>query len=408
MPVQALDDEERTFEGWGSIETVDKQRDLIPVDIVEKLMPIYMERGGHVSDGHTNRHVGKIDKWKIETDPDTGAPGVYVWGHVFKDFTADEVVWGKIKSGEYSGLSFGGRELKGEPICDEQGCYNVMTEGELWEWALVPRGAHPNANITDFNDMAKTDEPDEEDDEELIKEYAKKLQSQGQPLLADDMVKRCKATQRRYVKMLDTSTPTDALAEIQKSLDQLGENMATDVKKQIEEELPAGDVGVEEVDPLQAIMERLDEICARLDVIENPEPAMEEPPLLEEEVLASETGKPVDKQDDRTQHEGDNEPTPPAPTEQEDKELNEGVTTDTVKSLIKSEVTKEVTKAMRNKGYVRRVRKPKVDTRPPLAKTKTQVEQGEPVLAGSENWRDLAKKDWTEVNKEADKVRRGQ
>ena len=155
MPVSPLSESDRTFEGWASVEVVDKQKDLIPVTLLKNLFPIYMSRGGHVSDGHTNRHIGKIDSYKVDMDPSTGKPGVYVKGHVFKDYTADDDVWNKIKKGEYAALSFGGREIKGEPQCDSWGCFNVMKVGEMWELALVPRGANQNANITKYNEKAK-------------------------------------------------------------------------------------------------------------------------------------------------------------------------------------------------------------------------------------------------------------
>ena len=415
-----------------------------------------MKRGGHVSDSHTNRHVGKIDKYKFEIDPDTGKEGVYLWGHIFKNFSADDVVWEKIKSGEYSGLSFGGRELDGGPRCESWGCYNEMREGELWEWAIVPRGANQNANITKYNEVAKGMDVEgriaelEGDVRDLKKmgdhseqmrdcvtgvqedqgysperaenicasqlfnkadpdtisgifKYDEKLQSNGRQMLANDMVKLCPHCKSEYVKMLDTMGPNDALGEIQKSLDLLRDNMTTDTKKQ-EEEIPAGTVGEEEMDPLQAIMERLDQFEARLNAIENPEPVMEEPMMEEENVYASETGAPVRKEEPV-----ETEPTPPSQSEQEEKELNEGVTTDTVKSLVK----KEVAKALGDKHFVAQpARRPPVDRRPALDKMNAQTGQvGQKPSAtpvGTEQWRDIAKADYSEVHDQAKKTLRGE
>jgi hypothetical protein len=336
-----------------------------------------------------------------------------------------------------------------------------MKEGELWEWALVPRGMNQNANITKYNEVAKGMEADDRlakierdvrdikkrgDHEEQMRncvtsvkeehgysderagnvcasqlfnkadpdtlgqilKYDKKLQSNGRQMLAADMVKSCEYCKSEYVTMLNTMGPNEALGEMQKQLDLLRDNMSTDTIKQ-EEEVPAGAVGEEEMDPLQAIMERLDmiesemaQIKAQHDELMGGAPAVEAP-IEEEEVFASETGAPIQKEEPV-----ETEPTPPSQTEQEEKELNEGVTTDTVKAMVR----KELKKSLGELGYVEAPKKPSVSTKPPLENMHQQTEQvgqQQPnVPIGNDNWRDINKMDYEQVDAMAKRVIRGE
>ena len=64
-PIEVIkaDEGDRTFEGWGSVEVVDKQGEKLPIDDIMKTMPVYIRRGGVLHDMHTNKHVGSVVKY---------------------------------------------------------------------------------------------------------------------------------------------------------------------------------------------------------------------------------------------------------------------------------------------------------------------------------------------------------
>ena len=102
-----LNESERLFSCWGSVQMKDKQSDLIPISEFMKVMPVMMKRGGVIMDSHTNRHVGRLVNYEFKEKK--GKPAILLTGQVYKDYPYDDIVWSKVKSGEYGGMSFGGQ-----------------------------------------------------------------------------------------------------------------------------------------------------------------------------------------------------------------------------------------------------------------------------------------------------------
>lgn len=150
-------DDQRTIEGWISTEVIDKQNDLVPVDELEKAFIKYLNRGGPIMDRHSGKHVGKFTEYKKATNPSSGKPGIWAKGAIFRDYTVDDEVWRKVKSGEYGGFSIGGRSLKNNLVCKDGVCFNQTGQIEQWEVSTVPRPANQFALITGYNVLAKED-----------------------------------------------------------------------------------------------------------------------------------------------------------------------------------------------------------------------------------------------------------
>ena len=90
---------------------IDRQGEVTMVDSLYKCLPIWMDRGGAISDTHSNRIVGKginYAKTTLTTDDGSELPALKIIGKIFNHTQLDNEIWGKIKSGEYRGLSFGG------------------------------------------------------------------------------------------------------------------------------------------------------------------------------------------------------------------------------------------------------------------------------------------------------------
>jgi len=157
MQTKILDSDKRIFEAWGSVEIKDKDGELIPIEELEKVMPILMDRGGYIIDQHTNRVVGKILNYEIKEHPETGKKGVYIRGKIFNDYELDDQVWEEIKSGKRTGLSFGGRSKKQEIAFsfENKEPVKVLREIEGYEFSVVDKPANPLATFEWINPIAK-------------------------------------------------------------------------------------------------------------------------------------------------------------------------------------------------------------------------------------------------------------
>ena len=145
-----VNEEDRIFKGFLSVEIVDKQGDIVPIEELEKVMTALMKRGGVITDTHTNRVVGKILNWqKVIKD---GKPAILITGQIFKDYKYDDLVWEKIKNGEYRGLSIGGIATQ-----KKENGVNKLEQLELFEVSVCETPANPEAVITAVNTLAKAD-----------------------------------------------------------------------------------------------------------------------------------------------------------------------------------------------------------------------------------------------------------
>lgn len=149
------DDEKRIFKGHISAEIVDKQNEFIARDEILKKIDLYMKLTRGVSEVHSNRIVGQIDKY--EKSEIQGHPSVYVEGHVFKQDGVQlyDQVWNKVKSGEYSGLSMGGASHDREQIVKDGKIAMSLKNLEIYEIALCQTPANPLAIIDYVNQFAK-------------------------------------------------------------------------------------------------------------------------------------------------------------------------------------------------------------------------------------------------------------
>jgi len=154
--IDTINKEERIFSGWGSIQIIDRQGDFINIDefkpVIQRLLAM-----GHkipIQDSHSNHNCGEIIKIEFLNTTE-GQPGIYLTSKIYSRFPSDDDIWNAIKSGEYSGYSLGGKAGNKTPVCDQNGCYNLLTDIEIWEFSIVSTPANPGALITQVNKLAK-------------------------------------------------------------------------------------------------------------------------------------------------------------------------------------------------------------------------------------------------------------
>jgi hypothetical protein len=149
-------EEERKFCGWGTTSTVDKSGESIKASDVAKVMPALIERGAPILLEHTNRVVGKIDSWELKKNAQ-GSEGIYLCGHIHKDYDVDDKVWNGIKSGKLGMLSIGGDISARKVNCDGGDCHIDLMNPEIYEFSVVPSGMNKESGIDYVNRVAKTD-----------------------------------------------------------------------------------------------------------------------------------------------------------------------------------------------------------------------------------------------------------
>ena len=152
--------EERYFEGLLTVQMKDKQGEITIVDELYKVLPVWMDRGAPISDTHSNRIVGKginYSRTVVKNESGEELPAIKITGKIFKNYELDNVIWDKIKAGEYKGLSFGGATRTNRtPIVMKDGSIAyALKDLEHYEVAVCKDPAVPMALITDFNPIAK-------------------------------------------------------------------------------------------------------------------------------------------------------------------------------------------------------------------------------------------------------------
>ena len=158
--MEEVKSDERFFEGLLTVEMKDKQGEVTIVDELYKVLPIWMDRGAPISDTHSNRIIGKginFARTSVRNDENELLPAIKITGKIYNDYELDNLIWQKIKNGEYKGLSFGGATRTNRtPMRMKDGSMAyALKELEHYEVAVCKDPAVPMAIITDVNGIAK-------------------------------------------------------------------------------------------------------------------------------------------------------------------------------------------------------------------------------------------------------------
>ena len=159
--LEPISSEERYFEGYLTVEVKDKQGEITIVDELYKVLPVWMDRGAPISDTHSNRIVGKginFSRAVYKNQEGDEIPAIKITGKIHKNYELDNDIWGKIKSGEYKGLSFGGatKSDRTPKVLKDGSVAYALKDLEHYEVAVCKDPAVPLALITDYNPIAKS------------------------------------------------------------------------------------------------------------------------------------------------------------------------------------------------------------------------------------------------------------
>ena len=158
--LSTVDSSRRLFEGILTVEMKDRQGEITIRDELLKVLPIWIARGGPITDTHSNRVVGQGINFGSTTVKDSNGhdlPAISITGEIFRDYELDNEIWNAIKSGKYKGLSFGGAtKTNRTPITQSDGSIAYsLKDLEQYEVAVCEEPAVPLALITQHNNIAK-------------------------------------------------------------------------------------------------------------------------------------------------------------------------------------------------------------------------------------------------------------
>ncbi len=140
------DENKRLVEGWASVEVVDRQGEIVPIDTLKSAFMDYMSNGGIIMYMHQNKPVGKVLNWSVEDVNEV--PGIRIIAELNKSGVLAEDTWNQIKLGGLTGFSIGGRKLEREQRFDKSGnSVEILRKIDLNEISIVGEPANQMARI---------------------------------------------------------------------------------------------------------------------------------------------------------------------------------------------------------------------------------------------------------------------
>jgi regulator of replication initiation timing len=147
MPIAKIDKERRIVSGFATLDNVDKQSDIVPIEVSIKAFEKFR---GNLREMHMPIAVGKVMSFKSDKyyhkEEEKFYNGVYVDAYISK---GAKDTWEKILDGTLSGFSIGG-SIKGSDKAyseDMDKEIRVIKDYELHELSLVDNPANQFANI---------------------------------------------------------------------------------------------------------------------------------------------------------------------------------------------------------------------------------------------------------------------
>jgi len=147
MPIQKVDKEKRIVSGWATLDTLDKQGDVVSIEASAKAFQRFR---GNIREQHTPLAVGKMVSFKQDKyfDKESGQTynGIYVDVYISK---GAQDTWYKVTENILTGFSIGGRINESEDMYTKNadGPVRLIKDYELDELSLVDNPANPEANI---------------------------------------------------------------------------------------------------------------------------------------------------------------------------------------------------------------------------------------------------------------------
>ena len=128
---------------------VDVEGEVMPEKEMEEALDKWLIHGSPLTMEHSNKIVGKALRWWRDTYKGNDA---YIARGIINDGKVGDIAWENVKSGKYKDVSIGGAAFN--PTMMKDGSTELQ-DLEILEVSLCEEGAHPDADIIDYNKVAK-------------------------------------------------------------------------------------------------------------------------------------------------------------------------------------------------------------------------------------------------------------
>lgn len=164
IPLEIKAEKERIIAGYASVELIDKQNEIIPLETLKKAWNRFIKNPDfmHVQFAHTSIPIGKIimDCPKLKKKSGVDENGLFIIVKVRNDIKKADEVWYLISKGEMKYFSIGGESLHRSIICEGR-CYTKIDDMELHEVSIVPNPANKASEFMVIKSMGKIIKLDE-------------------------------------------------------------------------------------------------------------------------------------------------------------------------------------------------------------------------------------------------------
>lgn len=145
-----------SFKIMASVEDVDSDGEVITLDTLRDNLDSFIEEGGKVQQAHSNYTIGTIWDYEDAVCPETGKPGIAVYGNVFGG-RGTNTEYARAREDFLDGqnsLSIGADASVEGYECDDDRCFTRRNVLELMEISLCRTPANPYATLIWYNDGA--------------------------------------------------------------------------------------------------------------------------------------------------------------------------------------------------------------------------------------------------------------
>jgi hypothetical protein len=245
------------------------------VDALMRAMPKYIESGGEFAVQHRSGSFGHIYDYEMREDEQSGEPGLYVYGALYRGQHRYDRLWEAISlKREHDGRLPIGMSIyayanpTAEWICDEEKCEEQLITEELKEISLTYNPSNPNAkgyangeareDDAEDNDMSEDkkeemrEETPQEDGSDPLEELMAVVQAQA------DRLSALESQVAAFGDMLEGMKSPEAEPEAEPESEPMAEEMGEEVPKSPPEDMPEeGEERAKTIEVLQSINERL-------------------------------------------------------------------------------------------------------------------------------------------------------
>lgn len=279
---KSLDDIERVIKGaedriyttWATVDSVDNDKQKVPIEEAVNQMEILMKRDAPIQDTHTNKNVGRTLAYRVLEHPVTKTIGILHLNKIYNDNILDDRVWEETVSGKRKGSSVGGFSTD-KQVETEGGSIFESLKGFNWlETSNVENPCNPHATNHAMSLVAKSEEKMVEKLQDIKKEGEEDVSTETTESSVEDRVSALEETMGMALSKLDEVISAVAgTPEVEKEAEEETPKAEEETEKMEDEEVEKEDEEPKKEDEevaksLKEIKTELSELKKKFNVVE--------------------------------------------------------------------------------------------------------------------------------------------